>query len=95
MFKFLQKSKNTDDDFLIKKREEVSKAIDENIKIAEADIENIKNLILQNEKYKTDFLIVYIMYQFILQFLTWMFLFCQKNMFWQKENMKKNFFAEH
>lgn len=55
MFKFLQKSKNTDDDFLIKKREEVSKAIDENIKIAEADIENIKNLILQNEKYKTDF----------------------------------------
>ena len=55
MFKFLQKSKNTDDDFLIKKREEVSKAIDENIKIAETDIENIKNLMLQNEKYKTDF----------------------------------------
>lgn len=55
MFKFLQKNKNTEEEFLIKKRQEVSNAIDENIKIAEAEIENIKSLMLQNEKYKTDF----------------------------------------
>ncbi len=55
MFKFLQKNKNTEEELLIKKRQEVSNAIDENIKIAEEDIENIKSLILQNKKYKTDF----------------------------------------
>lgn len=45
----------SEEDELAELRKNLTEAIDENIKIAEEDIQNIKTLLLQNKSYQTDF----------------------------------------
>lgn len=55
MLNFFKKGKNANEKELLEQKNNLEKAIDENLRVAQEDIENVKILILQNEHYKTDF----------------------------------------